>query len=261
MLTNDLFASGAVGDSAANGPAAEDDPRVERARTAASRLQGLGAYTTSEFNANRDVYTSRDYASQDASVVTTSQPRNDYAPRADIGVGVGTRDDIAAQNAVDDAVLTNEQAAQRQAALRALRNLEATEARLERNAKRELEEQRGKLVQDLLPVLDNLDRTIHASQTHGDPVMIEGVRMVRLQLESVLRGYGVERIDAIGKRFDPNLHEAIGVTAVGEPARHGVVMQQAEPGYVLDGRLLRAAKVSVGKLVQQSQPVFRPQWR
>src|SRR5262245_35931961 len=47
----------------------------------------------------------------------------------------------------------------RQSALRALRSLEATEARLERNARRELDEARGKLVQDLLPVLDNLDRT------------------------------------------------------------------------------------------------------
>lgn len=267
MLTNDLFASGAVGDSAANGPADEDAPHVERARTAASRLQGLGAYTASEFNANRDVYTSRDYASQDASVVTTTQPRNDGAPRVD--VGAGTRDDISAerhdgpewQRGVVDAAPTAEQATQRQAALRALRNLEATEARLERNAKRELDESRGKLVQDLLPVLDNLDRTIRASQAHSDPAMLEGVRMVRQQLEGVLRSYGVVRVDAIGTRFDPNMHEAIGVTAVGEPARHGVVIQQAEPGYVLDGRLLRAAKVSVGKLVPQSQPVYRPQWR
>src|SRR3954467_15550025 len=105
----------------------------------------------------------------------------------------------------------------RQAARRALRNLEATEARLERNARREAEEARGKLVQELLPVLDNLDRTIRAAQAgRSDPAMLEGVRMVRQQLEGVLRSYGVERIEALGQRFDPALHEAIGMVAVGE---------------------------------------------
>jgi molecular chaperone GrpE (heat shock protein) len=149
-------------------------------------------------------------------------------------------------------------AADRQAALRALRNLEATEARLERNARREAEEARGKLVQELLPVLDNLDRTIRAAQSHrSDPAMLEGVRLVRQQLEGVLRGYGVERIEAVGQRFDPSVHEAIGMLAVHDPQRHGVVVQQAEPGYRLGARLLRPAKVSVGKLASphEARPV------
>jgi molecular chaperone GrpE (heat shock protein) len=145
--------------------------------------------------------------------------------------------------------------------LRALRNLEATEARLERNARREADDARGKLVQELLPVLDNLDRTIRAAGTGRDPAMLEGVRLVRHQLEGVLRGYGVERVDAVGQRFDPGVHEAIGVTAVADPARHGVVMQQAEPGYRFSGRLLRPAKVSVGKFAAPVEPVHRPLWR
>jgi molecular chaperone GrpE (heat shock protein) len=149
----------------------------------------------------------------------------------------------------------------RQAAVRALRNLEATEARLERNARREADDARGKLVQELLPVLDNLDRTIRAGHTTRDPAMLEGVRLVRHQLEGVLRGYGVERVDAVGQRFDPSLHEAIGVTAVGDPARHGVVVHQAEPGYRFAGRLLRPAKVSVGKLSAPPEIAHRPLWR
>ena len=170
---------------------------------------------------------------------------------------VGASDTVS--NAVRDAV--NDGGIERQSALRALRNLEATEARLTRNAAREVEEARGKLVQDILPVLDNLDRTIRAAQEHrADPAMLEGVRMVRQQLEAVLRGYGVERVDALGQRFDPSLHEAIGVTQVGEPSRHGVVVQQAEPGYRFAGKLLRPAKVSVGKL---AAPAYaqQPFWR
>ena len=149
----------------------------------------------------------------------------------------------------------------RQAALRALRSLEATEARLERNARREAEETRGKLVQELLPVLDNIDRTIRAAQAgRSDPALLEGVWMVRQQLEGVLRGYGVERIEALGQRFDPAVHEAIGMIAVDDPQRHGAVVHQAEPGYRMSGRLLRPARVSVGKLVA---PLHRPApfWR
>jgi molecular chaperone GrpE (heat shock protein) len=78
--------------------------------------------------------------------------------------------------------------------------------------------------------------------------MLEGVRMVRQQLEGVLRGYGVERIESLGERFDPKLHDAIGMTAVADPQRHGMVVHQAEPGYRFGSRLLRPAKVSVGKL-------------
>lgn len=155
--------------------------------------------------------------------------------------------------------------ADRQTALRALRNLEATEARLERNARREAEETRARLVQELLPVLDNLDRTILAARSARsgpcDPAMLEGVRMVRQQLEGVLRGYGVERIDAIGQRFDPGLHEAIGMVSVGDPQRHGVVVHQAEPGYRFAGRLLRPAKVSVGKLAAPFERAPTAMWR
>jgi molecular chaperone GrpE len=147
-------------------------------------------------------------------------------------------------------------------ALRALRNLEATEARLERNARREIEEMRGKLVQDLLPVLDNLDRTIRAAHMNrSDPAMLEGVRLVRQQLEGVLRGYGVERIDALDQRFDPEVHEAIGVTAVNDPRRHGVVVQQMEPGYRFGNRLLRPARVNVGKVVAPLGAPPRSLWR
>ena len=151
--------------------------------------------------------------------------------------------------------------ADRQAALRALRNLEATEARLERNARREAEETRSRLVQQLLPVLDNLDRTIRAAQGgRSDPALLEGVRMVRQQLEGVLRGYGVERIEALGQRFDPAVHEAIGMIAVDDPQRHGAVVHQVEPGYRMAGRLLRPARVSVGKLAAPL-PRAAPFWR
>ena len=129
---------------------------------------------------------------------------------------------------------------------RALRELEAAQARVERDAQRVQDETKQKLVAELLPVLDNLDRTLRAG-AHGDPALVQGVRLVRSQLEGVLRGYGVERIDATGQRFDPKLHEAISVAPVYEPAHHGLVLEQVEPGYRFGDRLLRPAKVVVGR--------------
>jgi molecular chaperone GrpE len=131
---------------------------------------------------------------------------------------------------------------------RALRDLQAAQARVERDARRVNDETRNKLVGELLPVLDNLDRTIRAATSHGDsPSLLDGVRLVRGQLESVLRGYGVERIDAIGAPFDPSIHDAIQVTPVRDRAHHAIVLDQIEPGYRFGDRLLRPAKVVVGR--------------
>lgn len=130
---------------------------------------------------------------------------------------------------------------------RALRELEAAQARVQRDAQRVQDEMKQKLVEQLLPVLDNLERTIRAA-VHSDPAMTDGVRMVRSQLESVLKGYGLTRIDAPrGVRFDPARHDAISVAPVYEPAHHGLVLEQVEPGYAMGERLLRPAKVVVGR--------------
>lgn len=133
---------------------------------------------------------------------------------------------------------------------RALRELEAAKARVERDAKREADELRGKLVAELLPVLDNLDRTIAAAERSGESDAItQGVRQVRSQFANVLRGYGVERIDARHEPFDPRVHDAVGTVPVSHPSAHDVVIDQVEAGYRFGNRLLRPAKVVVGRHV------------
>lgn len=209
-----------------------------------------------------NLYATQSYAGQAA---TAGHASADTAEAGRVRTGDPATDAVGATEPLTDdgsVVSVNEANTERQAARRALRSLEATESRLARNAKKEIEEARGKLVQEILPVLDNLDRTIRAAQDHGgDPGMLEGVRMVRQQLEGVLRGYGVERIEATGQRFDPSLHEAVSLIQVGDPARNGVVVQQAEPGYAFGGRLLRPAKVSVGKFVAPAYAAPRVMWR
>ncbi len=130
----------------------------------------------------------------------------------------------------------------------ALRELQKAKARVERDAQRTGDETRAKLIEQLFPVLDNLDRSIAAGEGSPDEALLEGVKLVRDQFEKVLASYGVERLDSVGRRFDPNEHEAVAVIAVDDHRADGIVVDEWQPGYRLGDRVLRAAKVRVGKL-------------
>ncbi len=129
---------------------------------------------------------------------------------------------------------------------RALRDLEAAEARVQRNAERVSSDMRGKLLAELLPVLDDLDRSLAAAKPEGDPPLVEAVWMVRAHLERVLDKYGVARIDAKGQPFDPQYHDAIATVPVADPGGDRRVVDQLQPGYLFEGRVLRPARVVVG---------------
>ncbi len=172
-------------------------------------------------------------------------------------------DDPTAEAEVDPAKTPDELVAaepDRASMVHALRDLEAAKARVERDARRVADEMRETLVHKLLPVLDNLDRTIRAAADTGDaPALIEGVLLVRSQLEGVLRGYGAERITAKGQAFDPKQHEAISMLPVNDPRLNGRVIEQVEAGWMFGERLLRPAKVVVGRYQQPPQQ-RAPRW-
>jgi molecular chaperone GrpE len=101
------------------------------------------------------------------------------------------------------------------------------------------------LAGDLLPALDNLERAIAAAQQAGDKgPLAQGVALVKSQLLDILRRHGVTRIDAQGKPFDPNLHQAVMQQPCGE-VPPGIVTQVLEPGYMIHDRVLRPARVAV----------------
>ncbi|CAN5496074.1 hypothetical protein BH11MYX1_BH11MYX1_29360 [soil metagenome] len=128
----------------------------------------------------------------------------------------------------------------------AINALQASEARVERNAERIYDDARTKVVLELLPVRDNRDRTLAVAHVSECASLVEAIHMIRGQLEQVLLHYGVERIDARGTVFDPAIHEAVFGAPVTDPKLVGMVVQQLDPGYRFKSRLLRAAKVSVG---------------
>ncbi len=105
------------------------------------------------------------------------------------------------------------------------------------------------LLQKLLPVLEHLDIALAASQVTAPEAgqsHQEGLRMICQQLKTVLAEAGLEEVDALGKPFDPHLHEAISQQETPE-VPEGQVVQQLRKGYRFRGRLLRPASVVVAK--------------
>ncbi len=120
--------------------------------------------------------------------------------------------------------------------------------RLEADYSRRLELEKQKLVLPLLEVLDNLERALDAA-SRSDSVdhLREGVEMTSVLFRSKLQELGIDPVDVVGKPFDPNLSQAVGMVEVQEEERDGVVVQEVLRGYTMGDRLLRAAQVRVGK--------------
>ncbi len=131
--------------------------------------------------------------------------------------------------------------------LDALRRLKAefenSRKRQERERTRILETASERLVAELLPVLDNLDRALEAE---GD--IHEGVQAIRDQLVAALGKEGLLPVASDGQPFDPNVHEAV----MGQPSdeyEEGTILQTFQRGYLLNGKPIRPAKVVVAKQV------------
>lgn len=103
------------------------------------------------------------------------------------------------------------------------------------------------LLERLLPVVDNFDLGLQAAGQASDAQgILQGMSMVKKQLEDFLRESGLQPVDAEGQPFDPNLHDAIGQEASAEVAE-GHVLRQIRKGYQLRDRLVRPATVIVSK--------------
>ncbi|MBQ2617712.1 MAG: nucleotide exchange factor GrpE [Synergistaceae bacterium] len=106
---------------------------------------------------------------------------------------------------------------------------------------------REEVITAMLPVLDNLDRALSASS--DDPAgIVKGVEMVQRQFMGVLEGLGVSVIKSEGENFDPSLHDASGTEKVDDPELDGKIITEQLKGYRTKERVLRPAKVTVGKI-------------
>ena len=106
------------------------------------------------------------------------------------------------------------------------------------------------LLRDILPLVDSIDRALqHAAKSQDFEAFRQGLVLLRDQFLQVLEKNGVQPIEALGKDFDPNFHEAMLQVETGD-RDHNKVIEEYEKGYLLNGRLLRPARVSVSKNIR-----------
>jgi molecular chaperone GrpE len=103
----------------------------------------------------------------------------------------------------------------------------------------------GRLLMQLLPILDELEMAIKASK-NGETNIVEGVDMVKGKLQKVMTSEGVTPIDALGEPFNPRYHEAV-LEVDTEDHPDGTVIEELRKGYTYNSRVLRASMVKVAK--------------
>lgn len=139
----------------------------------------------------------------------------------------------------------------RDQALRSQAEAENTRRRASRDVENAHKYALEKFSADLLPVLDSLEKAVEvAGQSEGADSIAQGVELSLKLFLSVLEKHGIERIDPTGEPFDPQVHEAMTMV----PSAHAEpnsVLEVMQAGYLLNGRVVRAAKVVVAKAPEQ----------
>lgn len=134
-------------------------------------------------------------------------------------------------------------------------DLENFKRRMQREQSEAVRYANEPLIRDLLPVLDNLERAVgHAREGGNGQSLVEGVSLVVRSFLDILEKHGVSRVSAQGEQFDPSKHEAMAQTERSDVAQNTVVDEYC-PAYLLHGRLLRPAMVTVAKTPPEEKKV------
>lgn len=99
---------------------------------------------------------------------------------------------------------------------------------------------------DLLPVVDNLERALKQEGSEEMKAFLKGFEMITTQFLDVLKKHDVEEIEAVGKEFDPNFHQAVMMTNI-EGVDSNIVTEELQKGYKLKDRVIRASLVKVNE--------------
>lgn len=107
--------------------------------------------------------------------------------------------------------------------------------------------EKEKIVKSLLPAMDNFEHTLSHSESAEDvEAVVKGVKIIYDQMLDILKMHDVEQINALGEKFDPALHQAM-MQKKDEEKEEGVVLEEFQKGYKLNGRVIRPAKVVVNQ--------------
>jgi molecular chaperone GrpE len=131
------------------------------------------------------------------------------------------------------------------------RETDETRQRLNRSADERAAGEKAKFISMLLPVMDDLNRALDASQDAPRDAILDGIRGIASSFQSALANAGVEPIVSVGEEFDPELHEAVD-TEETDSDMDGKVIEEYSRGFRMGDRLLRPARVKVGRASQQA---------
>ena len=119
--------------------------------------------------------------------------------------------------------------------------------RIDRDRQAQSENAAASLVEELLPLMDDLERALKADAgAEGGEAYRRGVELIQQQLGEILRKRGVRPIEALGADFDPHYHQAVSYEPA-EGRREGEIVEEFRRGYTLGDRLLRPSMVKVAK--------------
>jgi len=131
--------------------------------------------------------------------------------------------------------------------LRTAAELDNFRKRTEREISQIIQNANERLIKDILPVIDDLERSLKLSQKgKNEKEFLSGVELIYQKLMSVLRSYGLDPMESENKEFDVQQHEAL-LQMEKEGTPPGMVVEEHEKGYLLNGKVLRHAKVVVSK--------------
>ena len=148
-----------------------------------------------------------------------------------------------AESELDEIEGSDELEAEKERYLRLLADYENFRRRTEKEKLALFGDATAKSIELLLPVIDNFERAIDAPCSDGE--YQKGMKMILEQLEAMLEKQNVSVIDALGKPFDPNIHQAIKREEATEAFPENTVCEVFQKGYMLGERLIRPAMVAV----------------
>ncbi len=149
----------------------------------------------------------------------------------------------SAENELDEIEASDELEAEKERYLRLLADYENFRRRTEKEKLTIFGDAISKCIEQLLPIVDNFERAIDAPCS--DEEYHKGMVMILDQLRSFLEKQGVKEIEALGKAFDPNIHQAIKREEATEAFPENTVCEVFQKGYMLNERLIRPAMVAV----------------
>ncbi len=131
------------------------------------------------------------------------------------------------------------------------RETDETRQRLNRSADERAAAEKAKFIASVLPALDNLNRAAASGDAPRESIL-DGIRSIATTFEAALTNAGVEPIQSIGEEFNPELHEAVD-TAETNAEMDGRVIEEYSRGFRMGDRLLRPARVKVGRAPEQAR--------